>query len=214
MKFHFFKTTFFLMTTVAIASASTASAEAYRVTIQNLTANQIFTGIHARSHSSRSPLFKSGEFLPESSLLFFQSGLFLTEPASVSVPPGATITFPIDAKRRQRFFSLICPLHATDDGFVGIESIPLPTKRKRIVTVLANAYDAGLFDNTESCEGNTLLTSLRPPEECSQTPTQVTLQPNSPIVIHNGIHGIEDISPAKYDWKNPVAKITIQKMSR
>jgi hypothetical protein len=32
------------------------------------------------------------------------------------------------------------------------------------------------------------------------------------VFIHAGIHGIGDLAPAQFDWKNPVAKITITAM--
>jgi hypothetical protein len=30
--------------------------------------------------------------------------------------------------------------------------------------------------------------------------------------IHRGIHGISDLKPAIYDWRNPVAKITVTRI--
>lgn len=212
MNLNFLKTQFFLIATLAVASASTASAQTYRVTIQNLTKNQTFQGIHTRIHGSRTPLFQTGELLPESSLSFFRFVQFQTEPESISLPSGGILPLEVRGRKRSKFFSWISPLHATDDGFVGINSVRLPTKRNKVVTVYAKVYDAGLFENTESCEDNTILTSLRPPEECSQEIKEVTLQPKNPIVIHNGIHGIGDLNSAKYDWRNPVAKVTIRKL--
>lgn len=29
------------------------------------------------------------------------------------------------------------------------------------------------------------------------------------IVVDSGIHGVGDLAPAQFDWKNPVANITI-----
>jgi len=31
------------------------------------------------------------------------------------------------------------------------------------------------------------------------------------VHIHAGIHGIGDLLPARYDWRNPVAKVVIQR---
>jgi hypothetical protein len=32
------------------------------------------------------------------------------------------------------------------------------------------------------------------------------------VHIHSGIHGIGDLDPAEFDWRNPVATIRIQKV--
>lgn len=215
MNSRFLANKFFLLTALVVASASTASAQTYRVTIKNLTQNQIFDKVHIRLHGSRSHLFQTGMLLPESSLLFFQFPVSTQDlSGSSSVNPGETLVFELkEKKKRYNVLSLIAPLHATDDGFVGVDRVPLPTRRGRAVTVEAKAYDAGLFDNTESCGANTVLTALRPPEECSPELQEVTLLPRRPIVIHNGVRGIGDISSAKYDWKNPVAEVIIQKIS-
>lgn len=213
MNLNFLKTQFFLITALAVASASTASAQTYQVTIQNLTQSQVFNEIFTKVHGSQEHIFQTGSLLSDSiASLFFPNTIF---PAVIKAPhlnlvPGGSVSFEVSGRRRQKFFSLFSTLHATDDGFVGIDSVRLPSKRNPVITVEANAYDAGLFDNTESCDATTSLTSLNPPEECSQELKEVILQPKKPVVVHNGIHGVGDLSPAQYDWKNPVAQITIK----
>jgi hypothetical protein len=34
------------------------------------------------------------------------------------------------------------------------------------------------------------------------------------VYIHNGIHGIGGLNPALYDWRNPAARIEIQRLHR
>jgi hypothetical protein len=33
------------------------------------------------------------------------------------------------------------------------------------------------------------------------------------VHIHSGIHGIGDLRPEHFDWRNPVARITIRRVS-
>lgn len=216
---------------LAIASASTASAQTYRVTIKNLTANQNFVGIHTSFHRTPHFHFQTGSLLPDPIAELFYPSILLAaaerDPVpsrtadramtriNTSITPGNMMTFKFKATSKQKFFSFFSPLHATDDGFVGIDSARLPRKRNQSVTISANVYDAGLFENTEDCDLATVLTLLSPPPECApHEVVDVTLNPNSPVIIHSGIHGIGDLSAAKYDWKNPVAEISIQKISK
>ena len=32
------------------------------------------------------------------------------------------------------------------------------------------------------------------------------------IVVHNGVHGVGDLGPAAYDWRNPVARIVVTRV--
>jgi hypothetical protein len=97
----------------------------------------------------------------------------------------------------------------------------MTSKSKRIsilatlkeLTLYSPAYDAGSERNDELCAS---IPGDYP--ECSG--------PSSPgngdkptggeegfIHIHAGIHGIGDYKPAQRDWRNPVAKITIRRVS-
>lgn len=226
MKFSLWKNKLSLSAVLIVASTSMAWAQTYQVTIKNLTQNQKLIGIHTSFHKEPHLIFQTGALLPELSTQFFYPSLLFAqgsqgesiETANVPIAPGKMITFEFKAKKRQKFFSFFSPLHATDDGFVGIDSILLPKRRNKVVTVQANAYDAGLFENTEICESDTVLTLLSPPEECA--PHEVdeirafTITPENPVTTHSGIHGIGDLDAAKYDWKNPVAEISIRKVSK
>jgi hypothetical protein len=33
------------------------------------------------------------------------------------------------------------------------------------------------------------------------------------VYVHAGIHGTGDLNPAQFDWRNPVAKITVTKVT-
>ena len=71
------------------------------------------------------------------------------------------------------------------------------------MTYLANAYDAGSETN----------------DELSSTVAGLGGEGYSPndsgegfVHIHGGVHGIGDLVAATMDWRNPVAKIVIQRV--
>jgi hypothetical protein len=65
------------------------------------------------------------------------------------------------------------------------------------------AYDAGTELNDELCENI-------PGPLCGGG--AVSAESGEGFVhIANGIHGIGDLAPELYDWRNPVAKVTIRR---
>ena len=72
--------------------------------------------------------------------------------------------------------------------------------------VEAPAYDAGSEQNTEACEDI-------PGPPCGPN-DHPDVKAEGYVHIHAGIHGIgsEGVDPAMHDWRNPVAKITIERI--
>lgn len=111
--------------------------------------------------------------------------------------PGGTIEFEFDARSGQRL-SIVSMLVNTNDGFTGLDSVPLAYHRVYEV----GAYDAGTEVNNELAShipgpvgGNPF---VREPE-------------GNPITRHPGIAGVGDI-PDDVAWSGPVARITIQRV--
>jgi hypothetical protein len=68
---------------------------------------------------------------------------------------GQSTTFRIEADRGARFLSLASMLICTNDGFMGVNALKLPSKAGDSVTVETAGYDAGTELNTEDFAGGT-----------------------------------------------------------
>ena len=70
---------------------------------------------------------------------------------------------------------------------------------------LIPAYDAGSEADNELC-------AYRPGPPCGSVGVRATEGVEGFVHIHAGIHGGGDLNPATYDWRNPVAKVSIQRI--
>ena len=101
--------------------------------------------------------------------------------------------------------SLFAMMLPTNDGFIALNNKDLPETGS--VSYLINGYDAGTETNTESC-GDI------PGPLCGGTALSPDDTGEGFVHIHRGIRGLgSEIDPAMYDWKNPVAIVTITKTS-
>ena len=89
----------------------------------------------------------------------------------------------------------------TNDTFVAINSMVLPTKSKGR---FAHAFDAGSEENDELCINI-------PGPTCGGEPFSEG-QAEGYVYFGNGIHGNGDLSADEYDWNNPVARILVVRM--
>ena len=78
--------------------------------------------------------------------------------------------------------------------------------REATVQYQTNAYDAGSEANNEIC-------AFIPGPSCGIFFVRDPEGAEGYVHIHAGIHGIGDLSPAQFDWRNPGAKITIRRLS-
>jgi hypothetical protein len=93
----------------------------------------------------------------------------------------------------------------TNDAFVALNGIEAPVGNKTL-TLFAPAYDAGTEANDELC-------ASIPGPVCGGEGFNASRAGAEGFVhIHAGIQGIGDLSPAMYDWQNPVARITIRRV--
>ena len=94
----------------------------------------------------------------------------------------------------------------TNDAFFGIDTARLssgPWARRWD----ADAYDAGSEGNNEDCE-------FVPGPACDPMSgnKRYTAGAEGFVYVGNGIHGIGDLGPSAYDWRNPVARVTAQRV--
>lgn len=94
----------------------------------------------------------------------------------------------------------------TNDGFIGITDVPLP-RNKQVLTYLSNGHDAGSEPNDELCEHI-------PGPQCGGEGVSPDAGGEGFVHIHAGIHGIGSLEASDYDWRNPVARITVRQIEK
>ena len=193
----------------------------FKVTITNLTGGQQFTPLLLVSHRSPVHLFvlgaaaspqlrtlaEEGNTGPLATVLRANPGVREVVTGTDLTNPGAAKSFTIAAGEHERL-SIAAMLIPTNDAFVAVDALNLSVESQD-VTVFAPAYDAGTERNDELCS------SIPGPFflECGGPGGGAKVGGGEGFVhIHAGIHGVGDLKPAVRDWRNPVAKIVIQRV--
>jgi hypothetical protein len=216
--FRFMRYTF---TTAAISmlllTSATASADGnttYHVTVTNVTHSINFTPILVASHRKGVSLYKTGSPASEELTAIAEGGdtapmaaVLEGDPRVVDVQnsgallgPGESVTVSVSAKRGARHISLASMMLPTNDGFIALNSVKAP--RHGSATYYSPGYDAGTEPNDELC------ISI-PGPTCGGEGPSPGAGGEGYVHINRGIHGIGDLAPDVYDWRNPVAAITI-----
>ncbi len=198
------------------------SARTYAVTITNITAGQIFTPVLVATHTRDVSFFKLGE-APSPELADLAEGgatgglqmlldslpryVMDTNTSGITpnddplIDPGESVTVYVTGNRRYNRLSLAGMLLPTNDTFVAINSMPLP---RRHAASKALAYDAGSEMNDELC------TNI-PGPQCMGEPFSDGLAEGF-VHISRGISGEGDLNASDYDWRNPVARVTVRRV--
>lgn len=194
----------------------------YRVTVTNLTPGQPFSPALIVSHSGDFRLFEPGTPASAGIALIAEEG-----DASVAVSDnsgneairdllvagsapfflGSSVTAEVNAGWPQFRLSIAGMLGSTNDAFYGLNSYEIPPMRRgERIELLIPAYDAGSEFNSESC-------AFVPGPPCGSGGVHDdTADPEGLIAIHSGIHGRGNLDPADLDWRNPVAKVTVERI--
>ena len=218
-----------VLTLVAGPSAAEAHDGFFEVTVTNLTRAQSFTPILAVSHDSESRLVTVGEPASEGLALLAEGGATGTLEAEIRADgdvrdavtsdgllgPGESVTLRIEAGGRHDHVSVAAMLIPTNDTFMAAAGVRIPAgRRARSVTVWVPAYDAGTEENDQRC-------ASMPGPRCGGE--GVSAEPGDGdegfVHVSRGFHdlgtadadGGEILGPATYDWRNPVAKVTIRR---
>lgn len=230
------KTLSTLLTLGALSSAPLMAAQNLDIKITNLTNAIHFTPILAATHNSDTQLFMAGTTASASLRAMAEGGDIsglstdtqalganVTEnPAGGLLAPGASTNFKIDRSETNTHFSLTAMLVPTNDGFVGANSIEIPTVAGTY-TFFLNAYDAGTEINNELIAEDGGASGVlgipdTPGNNKGTGGNGVTdaLDNNTMIHIHRGIIGDNDAEGGSSDldstvhrWLNPVAQLVI-----
>lgn len=188
----------------------------YEVTITNLTEGESFTPFLVVSHRSGHPLFtlgqpasaelatlaEGGDTAPLASALSSMASVGAMATSSGLLAPGKSVTVEIKAGGRFDHLSLAAMMVPTNDGFVSVQNVALPRGR-HTRELSAPAYDAGAEANDELC-------AHIPGPVCGGEGVSQGITGVGYVHVHSGIHGVGDLNPALYDWRNPVARVVIR----
>ncbi len=206
------------------ANDTTALAQStgtYQVNITNLVPMQLFTPVLVATHNSSTTMFlpgtpasselqtlaETGNVAPLAALLSGDTNVMDVPDSGGLHGPGNTGGVFVTGSDTFNRLSLAAMLIPTNDAFVGLNTT-LPADGETKV-VYAFAYDAGTEVNDERCAS---IPGQSYPECGGPGSGGAPGGGEGMIVIHSGIRGDGDFGRNR-DWKNPVARITIRKIS-
>jgi len=207
---------------IASSSALADGSKTYEVTITNITNAIIFTPILVASHKKGlAPLFdlgspasdgmtaiaEGGDIAPLTATLSADPDVVAVDNSGGLLHPGDSVTVMVSAEHGAKHISIASMMLPTNDGFIGLNGVKAP--KKGMVTYYSPGYDAGTEENDELCVNI-------PGPQCGGEGPSLGIDEGY-VHIHRGMHGIgmsgnppdPDLAADVYDWRNPVAKITI-----
>lgn len=211
-----------------------AFAQNFTVTITNLTNGLYITPMLAAAHPGNTHLFQAG--MPASVNLQAMAeggdiaglttdvnnlGGDIATANATPMAPGSSVTATFTATAAANSnLSIVGMLLPTNDGFVGLDALPIPTVAGTYSYYL-NAYDAGTEANDELITGGGAPGVAGIPADpgaaggTGGTGVAVT-DANTNVHIHRGsigdtnaMGGASDLNATVHRWLNPVAKMTI-----
>ncbi len=212
--------TAFLLLTAPLtgAQAQFVRGVMYEVTITNITRGSLFAPILVASHRSGVSLFALGEpasaelamlaeggnVEPLAQVLRADSRVVDVANSGGPLEPGQSVTVRVAAQSADHI-SLAAMIVPTNDGFIALNGVEAP--RSGSETHRVPGYDAGSEPNDELC------VSI-PGPQCGGEGASPLVGGEGFVHVHAGIHGIADLKAEEYDWRNPVAVVTIKKTAR
>ena len=192
----------------------------YEVKITNLTSGQIFSPPIVITHKPDFTLFNLGEMASDELAALAEEGNtgplanlvndYSNTSYSVAggpILPGDTAVIEVTAKPGAWTISLAGMLVTTNDAFFAVRSMVIPALGKKEIT--AEAYDAGTEYNSEDC-------TYIPGPPCNSHNSHDPTEAEGYVYIHSGIHGSgldpEMVNPSQFDWRNPVALVTVRRI--
>ncbi len=228
------KTLSTLLTLSALSSMPLMAQQDLNITITNLTNAIHFTPILTAAHDTDTHLFMSGTVASTSLSTMAEGGDIaglsteaqamganvVENPAGGLLAPGASTSFSLMSNSGNTRLSVTAMLLPTNDGFVGANSIEIPSAAGTY-TFFLNAYDAGTEANDELINGGGALgvlgIPLDPGNNSGSGGSGVASNDNNTMIhIHRGIigdneatGGNSDLSSTVHRWLNPVAQLVV-----
>ncbi len=197
----------------------------YEVVVTNITKGQTFTPILVATHAPSVRLFQAGspasqplEILAEDGGTGPLTDALLDEGRRVGdvrtidglLPAGQTSArIRVRAGRRHTRISVAAMLIPTNDTFFSVNGARLP---RYATTFDAPGYDAGTEENDQDCAN-------MPGPRCGGEGFSEEPGPGDEGFVHigNGFHELDPedpnvLGPFLYDWRNPVARVTVRRV--
>jgi len=188
----------------------------YEVTITNVTRGSFFTPILVASHRSGVELFtlgqpaspelailaEGGDTAPLEEVLRANNRVIDVANSGGLLEPGQSVSVRVAARSASQI-SIAAMILPTNDGFIALNGVPAPRFGMR--TYEALGYDAGSEPNDEMC-------AAIPGPQCGGEGVSPDAGGENFVHVHSGIHGIADLLPQDYDWRNPMAIVTIKRV--
>ncbi len=209
----------------ASSTAFASGSKMYRVTITNITSSMIFTEIVVASHRKKISIFELGEKASNELAIIAESGDFGplavllanngadVDNAAAPLFPGASVDVMVSAEHGARRITLASMLLPTNDAFFALNGVKVP--KRGSVTYYSPAYDAGSEFNDDDCA------HIPGPQCRGGALSDASDSDEGYVHIHRGIKGEVSNIPLDppnpfadnvFDWRNPVAKITITRI--
>jgi Spondin_N len=210
-------------------AGAAAPIATYAVTIENMTAGQAFTPPIVATHRAATGMFtigqpasfalkeiaENGNLAPMMTALGADKRVSGTNATMAPLLWGDSATLTVTASQGAKFVSFASMLICTNDGFTGVDSLRLPKDVGDEVVVTTAGYDAGTEINTED------YADIVPPcqslhgvsVEPGTAVSNPALAENGVIHHHPGIQEIEDLTEIPHAWTDPVAEVTVERIS-
>jgi len=225
------------LTALAIISslgAAPAMAQDLDIKITNLTNAIHFTPFLVAAHDSSNHLFMEGSAASSSLQAMAEGGDIsglstdiqatggnvVENPAGGLLAPGTNTSFMLMSNDGNSQLSLTAMMLPTNDGFVGADSIDVPSA-KGTYTYYLNGYDAGTEANDELITGGgtpgVAGIPADPGSHAGSGGTGVAMADSNTMVhIHRGnlgdsntTGGSSDLDSSVHRWLNPIAELVI-----
>ena len=224
-------------TALAQSNDGDGNARHYRVTVANNTPGQPFTPPAVAAHRASVEVFSVGDEANEPTQELAENGNLgpladliedtnairgaavgseplvpEADPADTGFPYYTTLDLSADASAGHLTF--VSMLIATNDGIVGLDTVPLPEQVNESRTYYANGYDVGTEENTELFadlvpEAKTLILGGEPE---GTNESDEDLEEDGVITPHPGIAGVGNLPPEVYDWAEPAALVQVERV--
>lgn len=195
--------------------ASAAHADVYyEVTVTNLSKGAVLTPVLVATTPSGESFFTPGGVASAALEIIAESGnsaplemsLDAYDSASLGfIEPGQSDSTVVATRGQYRALSVASMVIPTNDTFIALNGVDGPRGNKS-VTFWVPAWDAGTELNDELC-------ASLPGPGCGGDPGPASDNGEGHIYISNGIRGVGDIDADLRDWNNPVASITVTRIS-
>jgi len=223
-----------LLLGLSLCASAASHSEIVDIDIQNLTQGMHFTPLLVVAHDSDIYLFRTGEEASDPlatmaeggdisalSTVATGAGAVVSEnPAGGLLAPTMTTSVADLDTGDLGYLSITAMILPTNDGFVGLDSWPIPSE-PGTYSIYLNAYDAGSEVNDEIVNGGGALgvpgIPVNPGSNGGMNATGVTsTEENTTVHIHRGnlgdtdaTGGVSDVDSRVHRWLNPVAKVVV-----